>query len=492
MKKSSRIIRNVVVVLSILILSLIAFVGIFVEVDGVYENTVPGLNYGMELSGTRELRYLLSTAEEEKEVYVDDEGNIKGFVPEATDSAEKDQAEDLISINTTVDEDAGKDEETTDGKVAGYKTEKRVIKANPDEKTLVDFENTKKIIQTRLGKEKEIEYNIRLDTLSNNELILEVPNDEAYVDYVRFMVERKGKFELLDKDTRVVLMDNSYIKEVTAGVGNALNNDGTQRAGYSQVYLLVTLTDEGRETIKNISNEYREQLDEEGNRTNKVITLEIDGVKLLETAFTSEYNNNILQIPIGEPLNTSEDILVLLEQAEIYATVVDTGVLPLEYHLSSDNFIHSPITDDIRNIVLIVFAAVLIVFAVLFIVKFKLNGLYASLLNVGYIALVVLVIKYTSILITIPASLAIIAGIVINMVFMYMYLNRIKNDVTSKEAFKEVFKKVYVAIVPLIIIAIIFTCIGNAVVGSIGTVLFWGILIQLIYSFVAIKGSFVK
>ena len=77
MKKSSRIIRNVVVVLSILILSLIAFVGIFVEVDGVYENAVPGLNYGMELSGTRELRYLLSTAEEEKEVYVDDEGNIK-------------------------------------------------------------------------------------------------------------------------------------------------------------------------------------------------------------------------------------------------------------------------------------------------------------------------------------------------------------------------------------------------------------------------------
>ena len=168
MKKSSRIIRNVVVILSILILSLIAFVGIFVEVDGVYENAVPGLNYGMELSGTRELRYLLTTAEEEKEVYVDDEGNIKGFVPEATDSAETDQAEDLISINTTVDEDAGKDAETTDGKVAGYKTEKRVIKANPDEKTLVDFENTKKIIQTRLGKEKEIEYNIRLDTLSNN------------------------------------------------------------------------------------------------------------------------------------------------------------------------------------------------------------------------------------------------------------------------------------------------------------------------------------
>lgn len=491
MKKSSRIIRNVVVVLSILILSLIAFVGIFVEVDGVYENAVPGLNYGMELSGTRELRYLLSTAEEEKEVYVDDEGNIKGIVPDTTDLAETDQAEDLISINTTVDESAGK-EESKDGKVAGYKTEKRIIKANPDEKTLVDFENTKKIIQTRLGKEKEIEYNIRLDTLSNNELILEIPNSEAYVDYVRFMVERKGKFELLDKETRVVLMDNSYIKEVSAGVGNALNNDGTQRVGYSQVYLLVTLNDEGRETIKNISNEYREQLDEEGNRTNKVITLEIDGVKLLETAFTSEYDNNILQIPLGEPLNTSEDILVLLEQAEIYANVVDTGVLPLEYHLSSDNFIHSPITDDIKNIALIVFAAVLVVLAVLFVVKFKLNGLYASLLNVGYIALVVLALKYTSILITVPASLAIIAWVVINIVFMYMYLNRIKNDVTPKEAFKEVFKKVYVAIVPLIIIAIIFTCIGNAVVGSIGTVLFWGILIQLIYSFIAVKGSFVK
>ena len=53
-------------------------------------------------------------------------------------------------------------------------------------------------------------------------------------------------------------------------------------------------------------------------------------------------------------------------------------------------------------------------------------------------------------------------------------------------------KNIYLSIVPICIIAIIFTCTGNAVVGSIGTVLFWGILIQLIYSFVAVKGSFVK
>ena len=53
MKKSNKIIRNVITVLAVIILSLIAFVCGYVEINGVYQNLIPSFNYGMEIEGTR-------------------------------------------------------------------------------------------------------------------------------------------------------------------------------------------------------------------------------------------------------------------------------------------------------------------------------------------------------------------------------------------------------------------------------------------------------
>ena len=97
MKKSNKIIRNVITVLAVIILSLIAFVGVYVEINGVYQNLIPSFNYGMEIEGTRELRYLLDATSEEKEVYVDENGNIMGVVP----TTEEEQVDDGISLDTT-------------------------------------------------------------------------------------------------------------------------------------------------------------------------------------------------------------------------------------------------------------------------------------------------------------------------------------------------------------------------------------------------------
>ena len=162
------------------------------------------------------------------------------------------------------------------------------------------------------------------------------------------------------------------------------------------------------------------------------------------------------------------------------------------YELSSDNYIQSQITNDVVTICMIVFAALVVLISIVFVVKFKLNGLLGAILNVGYIALLVLVSRYADIVITLNSSLAFVAGTVLNTVFIYMFLNQIKNNVTAKEAFTETFKKVYLAMVPICIIAIIFTCLGNVIVGSIGTVLFWGILIQMLYGFAVIRKSYMN
>lgn len=487
MKKGNKIIRNVITVLAVLVLSLIAFVGVYVEINGVEQNLIPSFNYGMEIEGTRELRYLLDATSEEKEVYVDENGNIMGVVTVTEDTTETEE----ISLDTTVEDKEEVAEEIAETNETGYKTEKRVVFVNPEVKTLEDFENTKKVIQDRLSDDKKLEYNIRLDTLSNNELIIEVANDEDQVSYVRSMIENVGKFEVVDEETGVVLMNNTHLKGASSSVGYAHDEEGNQLET-SQVYLTLNLTKEGREKLKEISNNYKISYDEAGNDTSRIISIQIDGITVLQTAFSEEYDSNILQFPMGDATTDIEDLRKIYDDVTVFAKVVDSGKLPLVYELLSDNYIQSQITNDVVTICMIVFAALVVVISIIFIVKFKLNGLLGSILNVGYIAILVLVSRYADIVITLNSSLAVVAGIVLNTMFMYIFLNNIKNNVTAKEAFAETFKKVYLAMVPICIIAIIFTCTGNVVVGSIGTVLFWGILIQMLYGFIVVRKSYMN
>lgn len=479
MKKGNKIIRNVITVLVVIVLSLIAFIGIYVEKNGVYQNLIPSFTYGMDIDGTRELRYLLDTTSEEKDVYVDENGNIMGIVP----NQEETGLEEEISLDSTVEaKEETKDVENN----TGYKLEKRTVFVNPEVKTLEDFENTKRIIQERLAEEKNVEYNIRLDTLSNNELILEVANNEEYVGFVRSMIENVGRLEIIDNETGIVLMDNSHVKGASASVGYAHDEAGNQ-SNESQVYLTLELTKEGKEKLREISNNYKISYDEAGNDTSRIISLNIDDITILQTAFSEEYNQNILQFPMGEATTDTEDLKTIFDDVVIFAKVVDTGRLPLVYNLSSDNYIQSQITDDVLKISVIAFAAVLVIVSIVFIIKFKANGFLGAVLNVGYVALLVLVSRYFDIVITLNSSLAFVAGTALNTVFTYVFLSKLKEGITSKDAFKNTFKNIYLSIVPICIIAIIFTCTGNAVVGSIGTVLFWGILIQMLYGLSFIK-----
>ena len=137
-----------------------------------------------------------------------------------------------------------------------------------------------------------------------------------------------------------------------------------------------------------------------------------------------------------------------------------------------------------------VFAVAILIVSIVFIIKYKKNGLLAAVLNVGYIAVLVIVSRYSDIVITLNSSLAFLGAVILNVIFMYKYLKDIKEGKNVKEAFVETFKNIYLAIVPICIIAVIFTCLGNAVIGSIGKVLFWGLLLHIVYSFLVVRNMY--
>ena len=62
MEKVNKIIRNVITVLVVIVLSLIAFIGVYVEENGVYKNLIPSFTYGMDIDGTGSDRVVADAA----------------------------------------------------------------------------------------------------------------------------------------------------------------------------------------------------------------------------------------------------------------------------------------------------------------------------------------------------------------------------------------------------------------------------------------------
>ena len=58
--------KIIVAILLVILLSLIAFWGVFTKEKGVWKNQVAPYNLGLDVKGSRELRYSLNDAEEEK------------------------------------------------------------------------------------------------------------------------------------------------------------------------------------------------------------------------------------------------------------------------------------------------------------------------------------------------------------------------------------------------------------------------------------------
>lgn len=485
MEKKVKIFKTITVILIIIAVSLIAFVGVFRTKLNYKINLIPDYTFGMEIAGTREFKFTLDTSSEETEVYVDEDGNVKGEVIESEDEEDDDTT---ISLETTVDELEETDEEESEDVVAeeevdqvSYSTETREIKANEDEVLNKEsYEETKSIIQKRLEKAQIPEYNLRLDTVTGD-LILEVPEDDN-TDLAYDLALAQGKFEIIDSQTGVVLLDNSHIKSASALYASS---DSTYQA-----YLEIDLNKEGTEILKEISNTYVQTTNEEDETETLYVDLQIDGSTLLTTYFGEELDGGVIQITMGSATTDYDSFLSSYEGAAYYANILDSGMTPNAYALSSDNFVQSQITDDMIMIAKIVFAIAIVIVSVVLIIKYKLSGLLGALASVGYIALTSLALRYTGVVITLNSLIAFCGMVVVNYVFIWDFLRRRKTD-STKHAFSEGLKKLNIVIVPLWVIAVIFTFMTNITIGSVGMVLFWGLFVHVIYSFLITRTLYV-
>lgn len=469
MKKVLKINKTLIVLGIIILISIVSFLGLYEKTNGVWSNLLPNYNLGTDLNGYRELHFTLDTAEEEKEVYVDDDGNILGFVEDGQNS-KQDTSVSLVQENENSGTEVSQEENSE------YKTENRTVKANEDsDKTIENFELSKQIIQKRLKTLTEFEYNIRVDSITGD-LVLEAQDDEN-LSTAESLITSKGKFDIIDYQTGIVLLDKAELSSV-----NTLSN--YEEGGY-QLYLQITLNNNGKDKLSEISKKYVETTNEAGESSTEYIAVRFEGQTLLSTYFGEEITNGVLTIPIGNLTTDQTEYSEILEQANRIANILNEEELPLQYTLTSDNYIKSEITDEVIFTAKIVVALAILVISAILIVKFKLNGVILSITSIGYIAITALLIRYANVKITLNSIYSLIICIALNYVFIITLLNKLKEQ-NLKIAFVQAMKEYYLLIIPVIVISVIFTFATSVAVSSIGMTLFWGLLVGLVYNWLVV------
>lgn len=439
--------KRTLIILLIILLALISFGGIYIQKTKFVENILPEYKLGPDFTGLRNIGLKVSDAT--KDIYYDLDGNV-------------------------VDEE-------------GKNTTKKEESVNKEENLTKDnYKKAKEIIEKRLEKIKQVQYtsagiveNKAIDyyTIKQNEetgkIELKLP-ENANTDMVLRYVATKGDFTIVD-DQDNVLMDNSYIKE--ANVGYSSTSSGVT------VYLTIQFDKQGTEKLKEISNTFIKTTDEEGNDTTKKIKVKIDDSEMLNTYFTEEISNGIIQLSFGTA--TGNSLATYAQEAKNLETLLNAGNLPIVYEADENHYVLSDINKYMLFIPAIVIMSLLVIGIIILIVKYKVKGLLGAISIIGYIATFLIIVRLTNVVITLEGVAGIITSIILEYISIMYALNKMKEntDLTCNQCFT----KFLPILVPIAISTVILCFVKWLPIYSFGMTMFWGIILVIVYNHVVTK-----
>lgn len=446
--KINKSLKITLIILVIILLSIISFIGIYVQNKGRMVNVVSDYKLGMDLEGSRRMELAVNTSKQTIKYDKD------GKQIESTDTETKAEKEEEKPIN-----------------------EESVL-------TTQNYKTTKKILEKRLKTMGVNNYEIRLNE-TNGKITLNIPENDN-TDLIVSQIGYQGKFEIVDNDTKEVLITNNDIKTVKAGYG-------TNSAGTTTIFVNIQFNKEGTEKFKNITNTYQEvkttnsETGEE-TTTKKQIEIKVDDSKLLTTYFAEEVTDGLLQLSVGSSSakSTTDELQDSLTRANNLAALLNNGKMPIVYQVAQNQYIASEITN--QNIAIFTSLSIIIatVAMIYIIIKYKERGILASIALVGYIATLLIVLRYTNVVITLDG----IASIVISTLLSYMLIIQILKS--EKETYKQNIVKYVLTIVPAAIIAVVFTFNRYLPIFSFGMVMFWGIVINLLYNLIITRALLIS
>ncbi len=486
--KAQKKLNVVLVVLVIILISVISFVGIYHLDKNQMVNMLPSYILGTNISGYRKVVLELKDSEAES-------GSETVELGEAT-------------ISDT--------NETENQETEQQGTEEKEEKESPEEK-IEKYRKSVEIIKARLKAEKVEDFTITCDQSTGN-IELKLPENDQ-TDIILSDITQVGKFQITDTNTGEVLMTNEDIRSATIGK--------TEQYGYTLVRLDIKFTASGSRKFKNITQDYNENAvieqevsneteNEEANEVNegtynnetdtldvqtgsnettdsnestetieKQVTLKIDDSEMLSTRFPEIVDNGVLTLTIGTSAD-SEEVKNSVYGGYNIAAMLENDPLPIEYEVAENVYIESNLDMNDIKIIIGILVGIAVLISIVMIVKFKMKGLLASILSTGFVALLLIVIRYTNVTVSIEGIMAIGLAFIINTIFNYILLNNIKSKYLSKderiEKYYDAMKKYALSLIPILLLSIVCCFTNWDTIYSFGMVIFWTILISLLYN----------
>lgn len=459
--KTNKVLKVMSIIILIIILIAISFVGIYVKENGKLTNIVKGFTKDAELGVERE--YVFSLSDATTTEYYDSEGKL------------------------VLEEDVDKDAEE-----GTYTT--KTVNVNLDEaKTAENYKKAKELMEKRIKDLSLEQYRITVDE-NNGDVVLKTLGDSETSDII-YAVCGQGEFLLKDAETQEVLLDNNDIKNAKVGYYPA--ETGTT------VYLTINLNKEGKEKLKNISSTYVKTTEtkdvtaedgtvsQEKTEVTKNVKLYIDGDMIINTYFGEVMENGQLQLTMGKETADTDELRSLLLSATAEATKLSNGPMPLIYKVTSSSNILSIYDKNFVSNLEIVAIILLTILLIFFVIRFKERAILSSILFVGFTALYLLVLRYANVTI----SAASICGFTFIELFMIYFINKLLaklknydiNENTPKSIINSTLLRAIIILLPVLIISLIFAMFTYLPVSSLGTILFWGIVLFVVYSYLCVK-----
>lgn len=439
MKKNKRL-TIIILILLVIVISLISFVGIYTKNLNTYSNNLKNYDLGMEFEGKRVIKFAVDTSEEQ--VTYDADGNV---------------------IENHTHEEGETEEEAHEGETT------EMVKVNKEEVlTKENYQKSKNVLENRILKTGIGQYNFRVD--ENTGTIWLETEDIDYLEQMLGLLITKGEFELIDSETDEVLIDNSYIKNC-----EIIQDDMTSRG----VYLSIRLNKEGEKKVEELKKMYSELKDDEGNSVTRSLIFKIDDEQLQTDTYSNILGNKELVYPIESVSTTQSMLQTNLIEASNILMILNSGSYPIEYVIESDELL-IPNTENIKLIFAIIITVILTITHIIMVIRYKEKGILGVISGIGYIAVLLLIIRYTNTLITYQSIAALIITTILTYVFIILAIN--KNEDLRKNV-----KSLISISIPVLIIAIVFSFARQAQVNSFGIALFWGTLISNIYNFLYTK-----
>lgn len=362
-----------------------------------------------------------------------------------------------------------------------------VIKVDEENKELLTEENYAKardIVVSRLKYMKLDYYEMKFDE-STGTIYMDVP-ENSRADYAAQYSVTKGEFKIEDNDTGELLLSKADVKE--AKVQYQTTESGTT------VVLNIKFNKDGAEKLRNISNTYVKSTDSEGNDTTKKIKMSLDDTTIMTTYFAQEMTDGQMQVSLGTS-SDSEQIQNRITQATNIAVFLNTDTMPLTYKIDVNKSVYSSLTDNVLKIAIIVSIVIFALLLIYMIIKYKKEALLAVVTNIGFVAILLLIIRYTNVDITLTGLITIPISVIIQYVFLMNILKvkteKIDNDSKIKRV-KETIRSGIEKLIPVAVIAVVFALTKWETVYSAGMLLFWEIAVLILYNLSTLKIMFLK